>query len=141
MNKKLYEEIKKRLKAHDGKGDKAFAEPLYHPSIKSHPIVSRVKIREHSASGSGIPVRGGIAENGGMIRVDVFCKEGKYFLVPIYVHHRLSDTLPDRAIVSGKPEGEWVRMDSSYQFLFSLLTMMWWSLSVKRIASRSKVIT
>jgi CRISPR-associated endonuclease Csn1 len=39
---------------------------------------------------SGIPVRGGIAKNDTMLRVDVFRhkKDGKFHLVPVYVHHR-----------------------------------------------------
>ncbi len=35
---------------------------------------------------SGIPVRGGIAKNDTMLRVDVFTKASKFHLVPVYVH-------------------------------------------------------
>jgi hypothetical protein len=47
---------------------------------------------------TGIPIRGGIAKNDSMLRVDVFTKAGKYHLVPVYVHHRVTG-LPNRAIV------------------------------------------
>ena len=68
---------------------------------------------------SGIPIRGGVAKNDSMVRVDVFAKAGKYHLVPVYVHHRATG-LPDRAIVHSKDEAEWTLMDSSFAFLFSL---------------------
>ena len=45
---------------------------------------------------SGIPIRGGIAKNDSMLRVDVFTKAGKFHLVPVYVHHT-----GDRAAESG----------------------------------------
>ncbi|MFN7085378.1 MAG: type II CRISPR RNA-guided endonuclease Cas9 [Burkholderiales bacterium] len=68
---------------------------------------------------SGIPIRGGIAKNDTMLRVDVFTKAGKYHLVPVYVHHRVTG-LPNQAIVAFKDENEWTLIDDSFQFLFSL---------------------
>lgn len=68
---------------------------------------------------SGIPVRGGIAKNDSMLRVDVFTKASKFHLVPVYVHHRVKK-LPDRAIVAFKDENEWTLIDDSFQFCFSL---------------------
>jgi CRISPR-associated endonuclease Csn1 len=68
---------------------------------------------------SGIPIRGGIAKNDTMLRVDVFTKSGKFHLVPVYVHHHVSG-LPDRAIVAFKDEEEWTLIDDSFSFLFSL---------------------
>lgn len=68
---------------------------------------------------SGIPIRGGIAKNDTMLRVDVFTKAGKFHVVPVYVHHRVSG-LPDRAIVAYKDEEEWTLIDDSFRFLFSL---------------------
>jgi CRISPR-associated endonuclease Csn1 len=70
---------------------------------------------------SGIHVRGGIAKNDTMLRVDVFKnkKDGKFHLVPIYVHHRVAG-LPNRAIVAYKNEEEWPVMDKGYEFLYSL---------------------
>jgi CRISPR-associated endonuclease Csn1 len=61
----------------------------------------------------------GVCDNGDMPRVDVFTKEGKYYLVPIYVADFAKQELPNRAIVAGKDK-EWVMMDEGYQFLFSL---------------------
>jgi len=68
---------------------------------------------------SGIPIRGGIAKNDTMLRVDVFKKAGKFHLVPVYVHHRISG-LPNRAIVAFKEEDEWTLIDEGFQFLFSI---------------------
>lgn len=69
---------------------------------------------------SGIPIRGGIAKNDSMVRVDVFTKASKFHLVPVYVHHAVAKLLPNLAIVQGKDEVEWTLIDDSFQFLFSL---------------------
>lgn len=68
---------------------------------------------------SGIPIRGGVAKNDSMLRVDVFSKAGKFHLVPVYVHHRVTG-LPNRAIVAFKDESEWTLIDESYTFNFSI---------------------
>ena len=68
---------------------------------------------------TGITVRGGVAANATMLRVDVFTKGGKFHLVPIYVHHRAKG-LPNHAIVSGKDEDEWTLIDESFAWYFSL---------------------
>jgi CRISPR-associated endonuclease Csn1 len=68
---------------------------------------------------SGIPIRGGVAKNDSMLRVDVFSKAGKFHLVPVYVHHRVTG-LPNRAIVANKEEGDWSLVDATFDFCFSL---------------------
>jgi CRISPR-associated endonuclease Csn1 len=121
-NVKLYEAIAKRLEAHGGKGDKAFpsSNPLRKPDKEGNetgPIVRTVtKVIDKL---SGIPVRGGIAKNDTMLRVDVFTKAGKFHLVPVYVHHRVTG-LPNRAIVQAKDEEEWTLIDESFEWCFSL---------------------
>jgi len=71
---------------------------------------------------SGIPIRGGIAKNDTMLRVDVFKnkKDGKFHLVPVYVHHSVARTLPGQAIIQGRDESEWTLIDDSFGFCFSL---------------------
>ncbi len=69
---------------------------------------------------SGIPIRGGIAKNDTMLRVDVFAKANKFHLVPVYVHHAVAKVLPDRAVVAFKDEDEWTLIDDSFGFCFSL---------------------
>ncbi len=70
---------------------------------------------------SGIPIRGGIAKNDTMLRVDIFKskKDNKFHLVPVYVHHTVKG-LPNRAIVAHKDEEEWTEIDDNFVFLYSL---------------------
>lgn len=121
-NEKLYAAIRARLEAHGGKADKAFSadNPLRKPDKEGHPtgpIVRSVTMVIDKMS--GIPVRGGVAKNDSMLRVDVFAKDGKYFVVPVYVHHRVTG-LPNRAIVASKEESEWTEIDQSFEWCFSL---------------------
>ena len=121
-NEKLYTAIRTRLEQHGGKGDKAFpsSNPLRKPDSDGNhtgPIVRGVTMVIDKLS--GIPIRGGIAKNDSMVRVDVFTKASKFHLVPVYVHHRVTG-LPNRAIVQGKDEDEWLPMDNSFHFCFSM---------------------
>ena len=121
-NTKLYGAIRERLEAHGGKGDKAFpaSNPLRKPDKDGNPTGPIVRtVTKVIDKLSGIPVRGGIAKNDTMLRVDVFTKAGKFHLVPVYVHHRVTG-LPDRAIVAHKDEDDWNVIDDSYDFCFSL---------------------
>lgn len=70
---------------------------------------------------SGIPVRGGIAKNDTMLRVDVFRHNAnnKFHLVPVYVHHTVTG-LPNKAIIAFKDEDDWTEMDENFDFCFSL---------------------
>ena len=56
-----------------------------------------------------------------MWRVDVFCKTGKFHLVPIYQSDRNSKAaLPNRAVVAYADRNEWTAMDADFEFCFSL---------------------
>jgi CRISPR-associated endonuclease Csn1 len=121
-NAKLYAAIRERLEAHGGKADKAFGpdKPFYKPDKDGQPkgpLVRTVNLVIDKLS--GIPLRGGVVKNDSMIRVDVFTKAGKFHLVPVYVHHRVTG-LPNRAIVQAKDEDEWTLIDESFAFLFSI---------------------
>jgi CRISPR-associated endonuclease Csn1 len=122
-NEKLYAAIRARLEAHGGKGDKAFptSNPLRKPDREGNPtgpVVRTVTMVIDKLS--GIPVRGGIAKNDSMLRVDVFTKAGKFHLVPVYVHHAVAKELPNRAIVAFKDEDDWTLIDDSFYWCFSL---------------------
>lgn len=122
-NEKLYAAIRARLEAHGGKGDKAFppGNPLHKPDRNGEltgPVVRTVTLLIDKLS--GIPVRGGVAKNDTMLRVDVFTKDGRFHLVPVYVHHRVTKALPNRAIVAFKDENVWTLIDESFGFCFSL---------------------
>ena len=119
-NEALYTALRERLETFGGKADKAFAEPFYKPTRDGSkgPVVRTVtKVIE---SLSGMSLRGGIAKNDSMIRVDVFHKAGKYHLVPLYVQHRVAKELPNRAIVQSKSEEEWTVIDETFEFCFAL---------------------
>ncbi|MCZ2104303.1 MAG: type II CRISPR RNA-guided endonuclease Cas9 [Comamonadaceae bacterium] len=121
-NERLYTAIRERLQAYGGKADKAFGpdNPLHKPDrngLPTGPIVRSVKLVRSKQS--GIPIRGGLAKNDSMLRVDVFTKAGRFHLVPVYVHHRVTG-LPNKAIVAFKDEAEWTLIDDSFSFLFSL---------------------
>lgn len=128
-NKKLYTAIRARLEQHGGKGDKAFSanNPLRKPDTKGNPtgpVVHGVTMVIDKLS--GIPIRGGIAKNDSMVRVDVFTKANKFHLVPVYVQHSApvskgqKRVLPNRAVVAFKDEAEWTLIDDSFEFCFSL---------------------
>ena len=53
----------------------------------------------------------GIAENGGMVRIDVFHVNGKYYFVPVYTADVVKKVLPNRAATAHKPYGEWKVME------------------------------
>lgn len=119
-NKEFYEALFDQLQQHNGDARKAFADgftkPVRRINASKAPIVRTISITETL---TGIPVRGGVAKNDSMLRVDVFTKEGKFHLVPIYVHHRVTG-LPNRAIVAYKDEDEWTLVDDSFDWCFSL---------------------
>jgi CRISPR-associated endonuclease Csn1 len=121
-NEKLYAAIRKRMGEFDGKADRAFAasNPLRKPDKEGNPtgpVVRTVTLVIDKLS--GVQVRGGVAKNDTMLRVDLFTKGGKFHLVPVYVHHQVTG-LPNRAIVAFKDEDEWTAIDDSFEFLFSL---------------------
>jgi CRISPR-associated endonuclease Csn1 len=124
-NEKLYAAIRARLEAHGGKGDKAFPpdKPLHKPDREGNPtgpVVRTVTMVIDKLS--GISIRGGIAKNDTMLRVDVFRhkKDGKFHLVPVYVHHAVAQELPNRAIIAFKDEHKWTLVDNDFAFQFSL---------------------
>lgn len=100
VDKKLYEAIKKRMEEAEKAGKNPFEEPLYKPTKDGSqgPIVRSVKIIQ--TQNTGIEVRGGIADNGSMVRIDISRsknKKGKwvYEATPIYVYDIVRGQLPD----------------------------------------------
>ena len=120
-NDGLLAALRERFDKYGADGKKAFAEPLYKPLSDGSPgpLVRTVKV--FSTQKGGFPVRGGIADQASMWRVDVFRKGDKIYLVPIYQSDRgKNKTLPNRAALAHKPRAEWTLIDSSFEFLFSL---------------------
>jgi CRISPR-associated endonuclease Csn1 len=124
-NESLMMALEQRLSEHKDDGKKAFAEPLYKPckvgKEANAPQVRSVRLLDTQKS--GLPVRGGIANNGDMLRVDVFTKGGKFFAVPLYVADAVKSELPNLAVARGK--SGWIEMDNSYTFMFSLHPNDW----------------
>jgi len=89
------------------------------------------KVTLQTTNKPGVDVRGGTADRGDMVRVDVFSKANKkgknaWYLVPIY-RHQIMDRKnwplpPNQAIVAHKDIAEWPFMDSSYCFHLSLFS-------------------
>ena len=119
-DKALYEALKKRLEECGGKPDKAFAKEFRKPTKDGSPgpVVRSIKI--FSSGTSGVLVRGGIAANGGMVRVDVYQKGGKYYLIPYYVNDIALKTVKNKAIVAGKDIKDWMEINPTYDFVCSL---------------------
>ena len=76
------------------------------------PIIRAVKV--NAGKMSGIPIRNGLAAQESLIRVDVFAKESKFYLAPLYVADKVKEKLPDQTA-----DGE-TQIDSSFDFRFSL---------------------
>lgn len=59
-------------------------------------------------------------QNASMVRVDVYTKNKKYFLVPVYVADVQKKAFVSKAVVPGKNEKHWTIIDSSFSFEFSI---------------------
>lgn len=120
-DKYLYEALKKKLIEHNGDAKKAFAAELRKPGKDGTlgPVVKKVKLCEPTTLNVAVHGGKGVADNDSMVRVDVFLCDGKYNLVPIYIADTLKPTLPNKAIVAGKPYSEWKEV-SDDDFIFSL---------------------
>jgi CRISPR-associated endonuclease Csn1 len=88
------------------------------------------KVRLATDGKVAVALRGGTADRGEMVRVDVFREPGsgkrrdRFHLVPIYPH-QVADRVgwpkpPDRAVVGSKPESEWTDVSVGYDFMFSI---------------------
>jgi CRISPR-associated endonuclease Csn1 len=117
----LYELLRARLESNADDPARAFAEPVFKPTRagRAAPRVRAIRVFDDPSSG-GTLVRGGMADNGAMVRTDVFEREGKYYLVPVYLRDVAAERLPSKAIIGGRPEADWREMDEEYQFKFSL---------------------
>jgi len=123
-NSGLLATLKERLEAHGGDGKKAFgpaAPPVHKPRRDGTPgpLIRAVKVK--SVQKGGVRVRGGVADQASMWRVDLFEKGGKYYTVPIYQADRHRNAaLPNRAVLAYKARNDWTPLDESYRFCFSL---------------------
>lgn len=118
----LYNALKQRLVEFDGDAKKAFATPIRKPCNSGQGnIVRTVKTYEtYTGGGMLLEKNKGTVKNDGMIRVDLYSKDGKYFGVPVYVADLYRGELPRRAATANKPQNEWREMDDTYTFEMSI---------------------
>lgn len=84
-------------------------------------IVRTVKTYEtYTGGGMILEKNKGIVKNDGMIRVDLYSKDGKYFGVPVYVADLYRGELPKKAATHSKPQNEWRVIDDTYTFEMSI---------------------
>lgn len=118
----LYNALKERLIAFGGDAKKAFKIPFHKPKSDGSegPLVKKVKLINKATLTVPVLDNTAVADNGSMVRVDVFYVEGEgYYLVPIYVADTVKKELPNKAIVAYKPYEEWKEMREE-NFVFSL---------------------
>ena len=114
--------IRERLEQFDWDNKKAFEKPLYKPSTKSNNPnqIKSVKLKENTESGVFLNKGKAFAKNSSMVRIDVFKKEDKYYIVPIYVADTTRLELPNKAITAGRTEKDWTVIDNTFEFQFTL---------------------
>ncbi len=118
----LYEALLSRLIAFGGDAKKAFAEEFRKPKADGSPgpIVRKVKLTEPTTLNVKVHDGLGIADNGGMVRIDVFHVENDgYYFIPIYTADTLKAELPNKACTRGYAYADWKEMKEE-DFLFSL---------------------
>ncbi|NBI12052.1 type II CRISPR RNA-guided endonuclease Cas9 [[Haemophilus] felis] len=113
----LYEALKARLELYKDDPVKAFEQPFYK---KGGQQVKSVRVEKVQKSGVIMRQGKGVADNASIVRTDVFQKDGKFFLVPIYTWQVAKGILPNKAVVANKDESEWEEMDEKSIFKFSL---------------------
>ena len=119
-DKIMYDDIYEKMKENNFKAGKAFVDGYRKYSKNGNsPIVRSVKVP--SVGKTGVELKNGaLAENASMVRVDVFERNNKYYLVPFYVSDFAKKELPHKAIVANKDESDWLDMTEEYEFKFSL---------------------
>ena len=119
-DKIMYDDIYLKMQEAGFNAEKAFSkEYRKHSKNGKSPIVRSIKVP--SMGHTGVKLKNdSIAENASMVRVDVFEKDNKFYLVPIYVSDFVKKELPNKAIVAYKDEEDWIEMTDEYKFKFSL---------------------
>ena len=120
-DKDTYDRIFKRMQEYNFKAEKAFSiDYVFRKTAKNGegPIIRSIKVP--SVMNAGVEVQEGLAANGGIARLDIFEKNNKFYMVPIYIADMINRKLPNKAIKAYKSENEWIEMDESYKFKFSI---------------------
>lgn len=123
-DRKLYDAIKDRLEEFDWNAKKAFETEFRKPTKdgKLGPVVRSIKVKskEPFKIKDAISLNDGSVAKEGIVRIDIYEKEEKFYCVPVYRYQLLNGNIPKKAAVAAKTEDEWIYMDESYKFKFSV---------------------
>ncbi|MFA2694679.1 type II CRISPR RNA-guided endonuclease Cas9 [Bacillus mycoides] len=117
-----YNAIKERYLSHKKDKRKSFQESLYKPTKTGEirPLIKSIKIIDTRTIVNPVNQGKGVVYNSKIARTDVFKKDDKYYLIPIYTIDLMKNVLPQKAITAGKGYEDWITIDHSFTFLFSL---------------------
>ncbi|ANK59452.1 hypothetical protein AYR54_03850 [Loigolactobacillus backii] len=119
-DKVVYSAIRKALEAHGGSGEVAFPEGyLEYLDHGTKKLVRKVRV----AKKASLPVllkNKAAADNGSMVRIDVFNTGKKFVFVPIYIKDTVERVLPSKAVLQGKSAKNWYQITDADKFCFSL---------------------
>ena len=118
----MYNALKSELEQNGGTGEKAFPDGVFTYSQENGNThtVRKVKVVQKSTLQAVLNNGKTMADNGSMIRIDVFRMPKKYVFVPVYVKDTVAKELPNKASVPLKPYAEWHKLTQEDTFLFSL---------------------
>lgn len=123
-DKKLYDSIIERMEKFNYNGKKAFAEEFRKPTKSGTlgPVVNSIKVKAKLPFRNGFELQkvNGLVAKQGLVRIDIYYKEDKYYTVPVYRYQIAAKKIPRKAVVANKSEDEWELLDESYKFKFSL---------------------
>ncbi len=131
-NATLYRVLNDRLAEFDNKPDnkpdKAFAQPVFMPlkpgktgpNGELHgPEIRRVRVFDNTKAGFRLKNHG-FANNAEMAWTEVYEKDGKFYLLPIYTWQVATKEWPQGLITANKSEDGWDKLEEGHNFLFSL---------------------
>lgn len=121
-DKNLYDSIKAQLVSYDDNAKKAFENGFRKPtkSGKLGPVVKSIKIVTNLIAKDMLDLNKGKVQKDGIVRVDIYEKEGIYYSVPVYRIDIAKGVRPKKAALAGKSEKDWTDITEEYNFKFSV---------------------
>ena len=118
----VYNALKAEMEQNGGSGEKAFPDGVFtytQENGQTH-TVRKVKVVQKSTLQAVLNDGKAMADNGSMVRIDVFRTPKKYVFVPVYVKDTVAKELPKKYCVQGKTYADWPEISGEDQFVFSL---------------------
>ena len=118
----VYNALKAEMEKNGGSGEKAFPDGVFtytQENGQTH-TVRKVKVVQKSTLQAVLNDGKAMADNGSMVRIDVFRTPKKYVFVPVYVKDTVGKELPVKYCVQGKNYVDWPKISDEDQFVFSL---------------------